>query len=87
MKIASVAEIKSKFSEYINESKKGAVVITKNGRATAVLLSVTSDDQLEQILLSQSLMLKKILDKSEKQISAGHKTQHKEFWEEINKRH
>jgi len=61
MKIASVAEIKSKFSEYINESKKGAVVITKNGRATAVLLSVTSDDQLEQILLSQSLMLKKII--------------------------
>ena len=71
MKIASVAEIKSKFSEYINESKKGAVVITKNGRATAVLLSVTSDDQLEQILLSQSLMLKKILDKSEKQARMG----------------
>lgn len=87
MKIASVAEIKSKFSEYINESKKGAVVITKNGKATAVLLSVTSDDQLEQILLSQSPMLKKLLDKSEKQISAGNKIQHNDFWEEINKRH
>ncbi len=86
MKIASVAEIKSKFSEYINESKKGAVVITKNGRATAVLISVTSDDQLEQLLLSQSLMLKKILDKSEKQVASGHKIRHKEFWEEIDKR-
>ncbi len=86
MKIASVAEIKSKFSEYINESKKGAVVITKNGRATAVLLSVTSDDQLEQILLSQSLMLKKILDKSEKQASLGHKIKHKDFWEELEKK-
>jgi prevent-host-death family protein len=86
MKIASVAEIKSKFSEYINESKKGAVVITKNGRATAVLLSVTSDDQLEQILLSQSLMLKKILDKSEKQASISHKIKHKDFWEELEKK-
>ncbi len=85
MKIASVAEIKSKFSEYINESKRGAVVITKNGRATAVLLSVNSDDQLEQILLSQSIMLKKILDKSEKQIAAGHKIKHKDFWEELEK--
>ena len=86
MKIASVAEIKSKFSEYINESKKGAVVITKNGRATAVLLSVTSDDQLEQILLSQSFMLKKLLDKSEKQAILGHKIKHKEFWEELDKK-
>ena len=85
MKIASVAEIKSKFSEYINESKKGAVVITKNGRATAVLLSVTSDDQLEQIILSQSKMLKNLLDKSEKRISIGHKIRHNDFWEELEK--
>ena len=85
MKIASVAEIKSKFSAYINESKKGAVVITKNGKATAVLLSINSDDQLEQILLSQSSMLKKLLDKSEKQIASGHKTKHKDFWNELEK--
>jgi prevent-host-death family protein len=86
MKIASVAEIKSKFSEYINASKKGAVVITKNGKATAVLLSVTSDEQLEQILISQSPMLKKLLDKSERQIAAGRKITHGDFWEEIEKR-
>ncbi|OHD63273.1 MAG: hypothetical protein A2176_11875 [Spirochaetes bacterium RBG_13_51_14] len=86
MKIASVAEIKSKLSEYINESKKGAVVITKNGRPAAVLVSVTSDEQLEQIILSQSKMLKNILDKSERQIAIGHKIKHKEFWEELEKR-
>lgn len=86
MKIASVAEIKSKLSEYINESKKGAVVITKNGRPTAVLLSVTSDEQLEQIILSQSRMLKSILDKSENKLLAGHKIKHKEFWEKVKKR-
>jgi prevent-host-death family protein len=84
MKIASVAEIKSKFSEYINESKKGAVVITKNGKPTAVLVSVTSDEQLEQIIFSQSKMLKNILDKSEKNISLGHKIKHKDFWEELD---
>ncbi len=85
MKIASIAEIKSKFSEYINESKKGAVVITKNDRATAVLLSVNNDDQLEQILLSQSIMLRKLLDKSEKQFTTGKKIKLKDFWEELKK--
>lgn len=83
MKIASVAEIKSKFSEYINESRKGAIVITRNGKATAVLLSVENDEQLEQILLSQSKMLKNILDKSERQISIGKKIEHDDFWKEM----
>jgi prevent-host-death family protein len=85
MKIASVAEIKSKFSEYIKESQKGAVVITKNGRPTAVLLSVSDDDQLEQIIFSQSKMLKNILDKSEKNILSNRKIKHKDFWEELDK--
>ncbi len=84
MKIASVAEIKSKFSAFIKESEKGAVVITKNGKPTAVLLSVTSDDQLERILLSESKMLKGILDKSEKSISRGGKTGHKDLWGEFD---
>jgi prevent-host-death family protein len=83
MKIASVAEIKSKLSEYIKESRKGAVVITRNGKPAAVLISVTSDDQLEQLILSQSPMLKSILDKSEKKASAR-KMKHKEFWEELS---
>jgi prevent-host-death family protein len=83
MKIASIATVKSKLSEYINESKNGAVIITKNGKATAVLLSVFDDDQLEQIILSQSRILKKILDRSVKQMSLGNKIKHSDFWAKL----
>lgn len=83
MKIASIATVKSKFSEYINESKKGAVVVTRNGKATAVILSVVNDDHLERIILSQSRMLKKILDRSEKKILIGNKIKHSDFWKKI----
>ena len=43
MKIASVAEIKSKLSEYIKESRKGAVVITRNGKPVARLVPASGD--------------------------------------------
>ena len=38
MKIASVADVKARFSEYLKESEKGAVVVTRNGRPVAVIL-------------------------------------------------
>jgi prevent-host-death family protein len=60
MKIASIAEIKSKFSEYINASKKGAVIITKNGKPTAAIISIQDDEDLERIIISQSKVLKDI---------------------------
>ncbi len=83
MKIASLAEIKSKFSEFIKESRKGPVVITKNGKPAALLISVTSDEQMERIILSESRMLKKMLMKSKKAMGAGDKIGHQEFWDEL----
>ena len=41
MRIASVAEVKAKFSGYIKASQQGPVVVTKNGKPVAVLLAIT----------------------------------------------
>jgi hypothetical protein len=49
MKIASVAEVKAHLSAYIDASKDGPVVVTLIGLATAVLLAVTDDDDLESL--------------------------------------
>lgn len=44
MRIASVAEVKGKFSGYLKMSERGPIVVTKNGKPVAVLLSVGDED-------------------------------------------
>ena len=39
MKIASVAEVKAHFSTFLNNSEKGTIVVTKNGRPAAAILA------------------------------------------------
>ena len=83
MKIASVAAVKAKFSSFIKASEEGPVVVTKNGKAVAVLLSVQDDDELERLLLANSPRVERILQVAEKQIRAGKGIRHDEFWKEF----
>ena len=46
MKIASVADVKARFSAFLKASKRGPVVVTKNGKPAAVLLSVDDEDEI-----------------------------------------
>lgn len=50
MKIASVKDVKDNLSRYLKNAEKGDVVITKNGRPTAVLHHL-GEDELEDYLL------------------------------------
>ena len=83
MKIASVADVKAKFSSFIKASAEGPVVVTKNGKAVAVLLSVQDDDELERLLLANSPRVERILQVAEKQIRAGKGIRQDEFWKEF----
>lgn len=47
MRIASVADVEAKFSGYIKESRQGPVVVTKNGKPIALLLSVTDEEEVD----------------------------------------
>ncbi len=80
MKIAPIADVKAKLSEYVEASHKGPVVITKNGKPAAALIAIENDDDLEMILLANSPRLQKILEKSAKSIAAGKGIKHDEFW-------
>jgi prevent-host-death family protein len=53
MKIASVAEVKARLSSYLKASAAGPVVVTRNGKAVAVLLGVDNDDELERLLFPE----------------------------------
>lgn len=55
MKIESIREVKANLNKIVAAlPKEGSVVITKNGRACAVLMPVTEDTDLEIVALSQS---------------------------------
>ena len=83
MRIASVADVKAKLSGYIKASKSGPVVVTKNGKPVAVLLSMQDDDELERLLMAYSPKLQRILQAAEKQIREGKGIKHEDFWAEI----
>ncbi len=81
MKVASLAEIKAKLSAYLQEAEaSGPVVITRKGRAVAVIVAPADDDDLEGILLSRSPRFRSLLDRSRASIAAGRGQAHAQFW-------
>src|SRR5437588_6233856 len=83
MKIASVADIKARLSAYLKESEQGPVVVTRNGKAVAVLLAVTDDDELERLVLVHSPKFQALLDRSRRQIEETGGIPHEQFWREV----
>jgi prevent-host-death family protein len=83
MKIASVADVKARLSSYLKESASGPVVVTRNGKAVAVLLGVEDDEELERLLLAHSRKLRAILDAADRRIDEGAGIGHEEFWQKV----
>jgi prevent-host-death family protein len=84
MRIASVAEVKARLSLYLKASAEGPVVVTRNGKAVAVLLGVEDDDELERLLLAHSPKLRAILDAADGRIDEGAGIGHDEFWQRVD---
>ena len=75
MKIASIAEVKAKFSEFIRESKKGPVIVTKNGRPEAALVHLDEDDDLENFMLAHNPKFRNILAEAKQSDDPNQKDQ------------
>ena len=74
MKIAPLADVKARLiAAYVDDfGANGAIVITRNGKAVAVLLVPTDDnDDLERLLLARSPQVQSILNRSRKSIAQG----------------
>jgi prevent-host-death family protein len=83
MKIASVADVKARLSAYLKESESGPVIVTRNGKAVAVLLAMTDEDELERLVLAHSPKFRALLDKSRRQIEETGGIPHERFWSEV----
>lgn len=83
MKTASIADVKARLGEYLKETKRGPVVVTRRGKAVAVLLAISDDDELERLVLAHSPKFQAILDKSRRQIEETGGIPHDVFWREV----
>jgi prevent-host-death family protein len=83
MKIASVADIKARFSAYLKASEEGPIIVTRNGKPAAVLLSMKDPEELEGLILAYSPKFQRILRAAQQQIKAGAGIPHDEIWKEM----
>jgi len=87
MRIAPLADVKARLSAYLDEcGAEGPVVITRNGKAAAVLLVPRDDDDLERLLLGRSPRFQTLLGRSRQSIKEGKGLSEKAFWEAVRQR-
>lgn len=83
MKIASVADVKAHLSAYLKASAQGPVVVTRNGKAVAVLVAVGDDEEVERLLMAHSPRLQAILGAARQRLEQGKGIPHDQFWEQV----
>ncbi len=83
MKTASAAKIAAQFHDYLDASREQPVLITRNGKAVAVLLAVQDKAEAEQLAVSRSRSLRSIFEEAHKQILKGGGIPHDQFWREV----
>ena len=62
MKLASVKDVKNNLSEYLKKAEQEDVIITKNGRPTAVLHHLGEDD-LDEYLIEHDPKFRKLIER------------------------
>jgi len=87
MKIAPLADVKARLSAYLDEcAAEGPIVITRNGKAAALLLVPRNDYDLERLMLACSPRFQAILNRSRKSLRHGKGLSEKDFWKAVAKR-
>jgi prevent-host-death family protein len=87
MRIAPLAEVKAQLSAYIEQcATQGPIVITRNGKAVAVLLAPADDDDLEGLLLARSPRFRSLLARSRESIQHGEGLSSEDFWKAVAER-
>ena len=87
MRIAPLADVKARLSAYLDQcAAEGPIVITRNGKAVAVLLAPYDDDDLERLMLGRSAHFQALLNRSRQSIKEGKGLTEAAFWKAVRKR-
>ncbi len=84
MKIAPVADVKARLSRYLASCHDSPVMVTKNGRPTALLIAVPEgEEELERFLLANTPRFRKLLDAAAERIAREGGLRHGSFWSSL----
>jgi PHD/YefM family antitoxin component YafN of YafNO toxin-antitoxin module len=87
MRVAPLADVKARLSAYVDDcGVEGPIVITRNGKAAAVLLVPNDDDDLERLMLARSPRFQALLNRSRQSIEQGKGLPAAGFWQAVRKR-
>lgn len=68
MKIAPLAEVKDRFSAYIDESRDSPIVVTRNGRPVAMIIAIEEEDDLDSLLLVHNPRFLQLLEEARQRV-------------------
>lgn len=71
MKIAPLAEVKDRFSAYIDESRESPVIVTRNGRPVAMIVAIQDEDDLDAMLLVHNTRFVQLLEEARQRVHVG----------------
>ncbi|OCQ91395.1 Prevent-host-death family protein [Oscillatoriales cyanobacterium USR001] len=84
MKTVSLAEINAHFNDYLKVSQGESILITDNGHPVAAITLVVDPDELERLMLANSVKFNELLNKSRQSIKENGGMEHDEFWELVD---
>jgi len=84
LKIAPLSEVNAQFSRYIEESARGPIIVTKNGRPVAVIVGAPDEEDLERLVLAYTPRFRRLLDAAEERIRRTGGMKHHDFWEDVS---
>ena len=85
MKSASATKIAAKFNDYLKAIREQPLLITRNGKAVAVLLAVQDKAHAETLAVDRSRSLRSIFEEAHEQIRKGGGIPHDQFWREVER--
>ena len=84
MKIVTAAKAKTNFSSCLEECQEGPVIVTRNGRPVAALVSVPDDEELERLVLAHTPRFRLLLDAASRRIQKTGGIKHDDFWKSFD---
>jgi prevent-host-death family protein len=83
LKRVPAAKLAAEFNDYLQASQEQPVLVTRNGKAVAVLLAVRNAKEAEQLAKGLPRSLRSVLKEGQEQIQQGKGIPHDEFWKQV----
>ena len=81
MNVATATQVKARFDDYLKQTQTSPVIVTKRGKAVAMLVAMEGNVDADDVAWSPRLQ--EILDAARRRIAAGEGIPHQEFWKQF----